>query len=102
MKTVSEKNLFAEHETEVVKQDVLREAAKVGAGLSAKGSEGTELVERASATQIVVSAPKPDQGGQSQLRKQAESQDDKYRVIYEAGQVISGPFTNLQNLRSEP
>ena len=53
-------------------------------------------MERASATQIVVSKPLPDQGGRSQLRKQAESQDDKYRVTHEARQVITGTFTKLQ------
>ena len=45
----------------------------------------------------MVPKPVPDQGGQKQLRKQAESQDDKYRVTYEARQVISGPYTKLQN-----
>ena len=47
-------------------------------------------------TQIVVAKPSAaDQGGQSQLRKQAESQDDKYRITYEARQAISGTDTKL-------
>ena len=97
VKTISAKSLFAEHETEVVHQNVLREAAKTGAGLACNNTLGTELVEKSSATQIVVSKPVPNQGGRKQLRKQAESQDDKYRVTYEARQVISGPYTKLQN-----
>ena len=96
VKTVSTKSLFAEHATELVHQSVLREAARAGAGLAGKRPEGTELVEKASATQIVVSKPLPDQGGQRQLRKQAERQDDKYRVTYEARQVISGALPNYQ------
>ena len=89
VKTTSDKNLFAAHETDVVHQSVLREAAKVGAGLASKS---TELVQKTAETQIVVAKPIADQGGQRQLRKQAESQDDKYRVTYEARQVISGAF----------
>jgi hypothetical protein len=93
VKTVSDKSLFAEHETEVVHQNVLRDAAKQRAGL---GSKSTELVLKKAETQIVVAKPSAaDQGGQSQLRKQAESQDDKYRTTYEARQAISGTDTKL-------
>jgi hypothetical protein len=94
VKTVSDKSLFAEHETEVVHQNVLREAAKEGAGL---GSKSTELVLKKAETQIAVAKPSAaDQGGQSQLRKLAESQDDKCRITYEARQAISGTITKLR------
>ena len=74
-------------------QSMLREAAKEAAGL---GSKSTELVLKKAETQIVVAEPSAtDQGGQRQLRKQAESQDDKYRITYEARQAISGTATKL-------
>ena len=90
VKTTSDKNLFAEHETEVVHQNVRREKAREAAGLAKKSTESTEIVPITQQTQIVVSKPVGDQGGQRQLRKQAESQDDKYRITYEARQAISG------------
>ena len=94
MKTTSDKSLFAEHEAEVVHQNVLRDAVKERAGL---GSKSTELVLKKAETQIVVAKPSAaDQGGQSQQRKLAESQDDKYRITYEARQAISGTITKLR------
>ena len=93
VKTVSARTLYAEHETQVVSQSVLRQAARNEAGLA---SRNTQLVERTSEQQIVVAQPVPDAGGMRQLRKIAESQDDKYRITYEARQTISGTLTNFQ------
>jgi hypothetical protein len=102
VKTESSKALFAAFETAAVKQEVIRATRKRKLSLGSKGSslslEGEDagagesmLAEQRAPGEVVVKRPRPDVGGQGQLRKQGDAQFDRFRITYEARQVIQGP-----------
>ena len=102
VKTESSKALFAAFETAAVKQEQIRATRKRKLSLGSKGSslslEGEDagagestVAEQTAPGEVVVKRPRPDVGGQAQLRKQGDAQFDRFRITYEARQVIQGP-----------
>ena len=101
VRTESSKALYAAFETEAVKQEQLRAARKrklsgetqSGSNLSLDHAEqsGSAVAEQQKPGELVVKKPRPDVGGQAQLRKQGDAQFDRFRITYEARQIIQGP-----------
>jgi hypothetical protein len=102
VKTESSKALFAAFETAAVKQEEIRAARKrklssgsKGSSLSLEGEDAgageSTVAEQTAPGEVVVKRPRPDVGGQAQLRKQGDAQFDRFRITYEARQVIQGP-----------
>jgi len=86
----AKKFVYAQHELKVTKQAALRASASELAALT--DEQWAEKCKGAAEDKIEAALPQPHAQGQRQLRLQGHSEDERFRITYEASQVVRGWF----------